>query len=75
MPIFSKETKEALGILDLRSIGYYKIKQGELQQNLSMYYEFELAEKLCNQYNNLINTIRKEQSVRYRRKIPVAGRL
>ena len=27
--------KEMLGILDLRSIGYYKIKQGILQHNLS----------------------------------------
>ena len=26
--------KEMLGILDLRSIGYYKIKQGILQQSL-----------------------------------------
>ena len=26
-------SKEALGILDLRSLGYYKIKQGVLQQN------------------------------------------
>ena len=25
--------KEALGILDLRSLGYYKIQQGVLQQN------------------------------------------
>ena len=33
--------KEALGILDLRSLGYYKIKQGVLQQNLSRFYEFE----------------------------------
>ena len=29
--------KEALGILDLRSLGYYKIKQGVLQQNLGKY--------------------------------------
>ena len=28
---------EMLGMLDLRSIGYYKIKQGILQQNLSKY--------------------------------------
>ena len=62
--------KEALGILDLRSIGYYKIKQGELQQNLSKYYEFELAEKLCDQYNNLINTLRKEQSIDKGEKYP-----
>ena len=27
--------EEMLGILDLRSLGYYKIKQGILQQNLS----------------------------------------
>ena len=37
--------EEALGILDLRSLGYYKIKQGVLQQNLSRYYEFESVEK------------------------------
>ena len=33
--------EEMLGILDLRSLGYYKIKQGILQQNLSKYYKFE----------------------------------
>ena len=31
------DLKEMLGILDLRSGGYYKIKQGVLQQNLSRY--------------------------------------
>ena len=35
--------KEALGILDLRSLGYYKIQQGVLQQNLSRFYEFEVG--------------------------------
>ena len=29
--------KDTLGILDLKSLGYYKIKQGVLQQNLSMF--------------------------------------
>ena len=28
------EPEEKLGMLDLRSLGYYKIKQGILQQNL-----------------------------------------
>ena len=51
---------EALGILDLRSLGYYKIKQGVIQQKLSRFYNFELAEEVCTQFNNLIN-IRKEQ--------------
>ena len=38
--------EEMIGIIDLRSLGYYKIKQGILQQNLSRYYRFEKAEKL-----------------------------
>ena len=33
--------EEMIGIVDLRSLGYYKIKQGILQQNLSKYYRFE----------------------------------
>ena len=43
--------KEMIGILDLRSMGYYKIKQGILQQNLSKYYRFESADTLCEQFN------------------------
>ena len=35
------DPKEMLGILDFRSLDYYKIKQGILQQNLSNYYRFE----------------------------------
>ena len=62
--------KEALGILDLRSLGYYKIMQRVLQQNLSRYYEFESAEKVCTQFNNLINTLKKEQSLDMGEKYP-----
>ena len=36
--IFKPE--EMIGIIDLRSLGYYKIKLGILQQNLSRYYRF-----------------------------------
>ena len=50
-----------LGILDLRSIGYYKIKQGNLQQNLSKYYRFESADILCEQFNKFVNTLKKEK--------------
>ena len=52
--------EEMLGILDLRSTGYYKIKQGILQQNLSKYYRFEKADTLCEHFNKFINTIKKE---------------
>ena len=37
--IFKPE--EISGILDLRSLGYYRIKQGIQQQYLSKYYKFE----------------------------------
>ena len=47
--IFKPE--EMIGIIDLRSLGYYKIKQGILQPNLSRYYRFEKAEKLCKYFN------------------------
>ena len=52
--------EEMMGIIDLRSLGYYKIKQGILQQNLSRYYRFEIAEKLCEYFNKFVNTLKKE---------------
>ena len=47
--------------IDLRSLGYYKIKQGILQQNLSRYYRSEKAEKLCEYFNRFVNTLKKER--------------
>ena len=61
---------EVLGILGLGSLGYYKIKQGVLQQKLTKYYELKLAEKVCDQYNILINTLKKEQSIDTGEKYP-----
>ena len=52
---------EVIGIIDLRSLRYYKIKQGILQQNLSRYYRFEKAEKLCEYFNRFVNTLKKER--------------
>ena len=53
--------KELLGITDLRSIGYYKIKQGILQWNLSKYYRFESTDILYDQFNKFINILEKEK--------------
>ena len=53
--------KEVIGILHVRSLGYYKILQGVLQQNMSKFYKFESAENVCNQFNNLVNTLKKEE--------------
>ena len=62
--------REALGILDLRSLGYYKIKQGVIQQKLSRFYQFESADEVCMQFNNLMNTLRKEQKLETEEKFP-----
>ena len=51
------EPEQMLGILDLRSLGYYKSKQGVLQHNLSKCYHFESAEKLCKEFNTLVNKL------------------
>ena len=55
------DPKEMLGVVDLRSLGYYKIKQGVLQQNLSCMYHFESANTVCDQFNRLINTLKREK--------------
>ena len=52
---------EMIGIIDLRSLGYYKIKQGIPQQNLRRYYRFEKAEKLCKYFNKFVNTLKRER--------------
>ena len=55
------DPNQILGILDLRSLGYYKIKQGVLQQNLSKNYHFESIEKLCEEFNAIINERKKQE--------------
>ena len=50
-----------IGILDLRSLGYYKIKQGVLQQNLNKYYHFEEANKVCEEFNKMVETVKQEE--------------
>ena len=53
------ETKQMLDILDLRSLGYYKINHGVLQQTVSKCYHFESAEKLSEEFNTLVNELKK----------------
>ena len=52
---------EMMGIVDLRLLGFYKIKQEVLQEHLGRPYHFELADNVCDQYNRFVNFIRKEQ--------------
>ena len=48
-----------IGIVDIRSLVYNKIKQGILQQYLSKYYRFE--ENLCEYFNKFMDTLKKER--------------
>ena len=50
-----------MGIVDLGSLGFYKIKQEVLWEHLSRHYHFELADDVCHQYNRFINRMRKEE--------------
>ena len=55
------DKKTSIGILDLRSLGYYKIKQGVLQQNLDKYYQFEEIDKICEDFNRIMEEKRQEE--------------
>ena len=50
-----------IGVVDLRSLGFYKIKQEVLQEHLGKHYHFKLADDVCNQYNRFVNLMRKEE--------------
>ena len=54
---------DMVGIVDLRSLGYYKVKQGVLQQNLIQLYHIESANAVCDQLNGLMNILRKEERI------------
>ena len=45
-------------------MGYYKIKQGVLQQNLSRYDKFEKADNLSKYFNIFVNTLKKERELK-----------
>ena len=60
--------QDMLGVLDLRLVGYYKIKQGILQQKLSKYYRFESANILCEQFNTFVNTLKEKEEMEERRR-------
>ena len=52
---------EMIGVVDLRSLGFYKIKQEVLQEHLGRHYHFELADDVYNQYNRFVNLMRREE--------------
>ena len=53
--------RKMIGVVDLRSLCFYKIKQEVLQKYLGRHYHFELADDVCNQCNRFVNLMRKEE--------------
>ena len=64
------EANQMLGILDLKSLGYYRIKQGVLQQNLSNAITLNQQKKLCEEFNTLVNKLKKDEKVSEKDKYP-----
>ena len=62
--------EEMIENVDLGSLGYYKIIQGILQQNLSRYYKSERAEKLCEYFNKFVSTLKKDREQKAENKYP-----
>ena len=50
---------EMMGIVDLRSLGFYKIKQEVLWEHLGRHYHFKLADDICHQYNRFCESYEK----------------
>ena len=50
-----------MGIVDLRSLGFYKIKQEVLQEHLSRHYHFKLADDVSHEHNRFVNLMTKEE--------------
>ena len=66
--IFDRMTM--IGILDLRSIAYYKIKQGVSEQNLNKYYHFGEANRVCEAFNKMVETVKQEEKGKQKEKYP-----
>ena len=60
---------QMLGIIDLRSLGYYKIKRSSTMKPKS-HVSFESTYKICDQFNRLINMLRKEERMEGTEKYP-----
>ena len=55
------DRKDMIRILDIRSLGYYRVKQDVLQKHLGRHYHLKLAEDVCAQFNRCVNMLKKEE--------------
>ena len=52
---------ESFGIMDLRLIGYYKVRESNIQHPLKPYYEFRPLQLLYEEFNKVTNKLRREK--------------
>ena len=52
---------DMIGVVDLGSLGFYKIKQEVFKEHLGKHYHFKLADDICNQYNRFVNLMKEEE--------------
>ena len=69
METITFKPEKMIGIVDLRLLGYYKIKQGILQQNLSKYYRLERADTLGEYLNKFVNTLKGQENRKIHMKV------
>ena len=65
---------EMMGIVDLRSLGFYKIKQEVLQEHLGRHYHFELADDICMQSVQQVCKSYEKRGRKFRWKVFLVGR-
>ena len=52
---------ESLGVVDLRSIGYYQLKMSTIQHYVLYYNEITPLQALCEEFYMLTNTLKAEK--------------
>ena len=55
------DRKDMIVILDIRSLGYYKVKQDVLHKHLGEHYHFELAKDVCAQFNRFVKLAKERE--------------
>ena len=64
-----------IGILDLRSLGYYKVKQDYITERFGKtLYILILAEDVCAQFNRFVNLLKTRGRDPPKEKIPLLAR-
>ena len=67
--IVTFQPTDMIDMIDFRPSGYYKVKQGVVQQNLS-HYHIESANTICDQFNRLLNMLKEEEKKKGNDKYP-----